>query len=64
MISRDNDSSIQIFFLWQQFQRTDINFPAVSHIQDFGDATVSPAGDAVSPAVDAETRMGDVHLQG
>ena len=40
------------------------SFPAVSHIQDFGDATVSPAGDAVSPAGDAATRVGDVHLPG
>ncbi len=37
---------------------------AVSHVQDFGDATVSPAGDAVSPAGDAATRVGDVHLPG
>jgi hypothetical protein len=37
---------------------------AVSHIQGFGDATVSPAGDAVSPAGDAATRVGDVHLPG
>jgi hypothetical protein len=34
-----------------------LGYPAVSHIQDFGDATVSPAGDAA-------TRVGDVHLPG
>ncbi len=40
------------------------NASAVSHIQDFGDATASSAGDAVSPAGDAATRVGDVHLPG
>jgi hypothetical protein len=37
-----------------------LGYPAVSqikNIQDFGDATVSPAGDAA-------TRVGDVHLPG
>jgi hypothetical protein len=36
----------------------------VSHIQDFGDATISSAEDVVSPAGDAATRVGDVHLSG
>ncbi len=39
-------------------------FPAVPHIQDFGDATASPVGDAVSPARDAATRVGDLFLPG
>ena len=34
----------------------------VSHIQDFGDATTSPAGDAASSAGDAGVGVGDAHL--
>ncbi len=39
-------------------------FPAVPYIQDFGDATAAPVGDAVSPAGDAATRLGDLFLPG
>jgi len=35
---------------------------AVSHIPKFGDATTSLAGDAASPARDADVSAGDAHL--
>jgi len=34
----------------------------VSHIQDFGDATTSPTGDATSFAGDAGVDVRDAHL--
>ena len=36
--------------------------PAVSHIQDFGDATTSPAEDATPRARDAGVGVRDAHL--
>jgi hypothetical protein len=36
--------------------------PAVSHIQDFGDATASSAGETASRARDAGVGVGDAHL--
>ena len=35
---------------------------AVSYIPEFGDAAASPVGDAISPAGDAATHVGNVHL--
>ncbi len=35
----------------------------MSHIPYFGDATTSPAGDAVSPAGDMDVSAGNAHLQ-
>ena len=46
-----------LLLLLQRYQQ--LIFPAVSHIQDFGDATTSPAGDAASPAGDAASPAGD-----
>ena len=54
-------NSLQIKLRSFSFESEMIN-PAVSHIQDFGDAAASSVGDAASPAGDAATRVGDVHL--
>jgi hypothetical protein len=35
-----------------------LNFPAVSHIPQSGDATTSPAGDAASPTGDVDVSAG------
>jgi hypothetical protein len=35
---------------------------AVSHIPQSGDATTSPAGDAISPTGDVDVSAGDAHL--
>ncbi len=43
------------------YQATDVT-SAVSHIQDFGDATTSSTGDAASLAGDAGVGVGDAHL--
>ncbi len=39
-----------------------INLSAVSHIQNFGDATTSGAGDAAFLARDADVGAGNEHL--
>jgi hypothetical protein len=59
----ENSISFVISFIcmrkWIFFRMNDINSGVVSHIQDFGDATVSLTGDAAYPAGDATSPLGD-----